>query len=50
MIYASNSLAPGRYDSNLKDTIFKLILQNKSLGTSSEIAQVNATQPYIGLR
>ena len=33
-----NSLALGRCDSNFKTVIFKLIIQNRSLDTSCEIA------------
>ena len=32
-----NSLAPGRRGSNLKSIIFKLVIQNSSLGTRWEI-------------
>ena len=33
-----NSLTPGRCGSNIKDIIFKIIIQNSSLGTCCEIA------------
>ena len=42
----SNSQASGKYGSNLKSIIFKLIIQNSIFPIYCEITQVNATEPH----